>query len=109
MQYYDNILTVEAGWLIDNGIMTRENYRQLSCRARVSRKRTWLQGIKQNAALLEKIAVERIRVEFEKLLMGQNPVAGLNEFLQTGLYQYCPGLVGKQTELSGLLLLNNWQ
>lgn len=68
-----------------------------------------LAGIKQNAALLEKIAVERIRVEFEKLLMGQNPVAGLNEFLRTGLYQYCPGLAGKQTELSGLLLLNNWQ
>ena len=31
------------------------------------------QGIKDNAPLLEKIAVERIRVEFEKLLLGQNP------------------------------------
>lgn len=68
-----------------------------------------LAGIKQNAALLEKIAVERIRVEFEKLLMGQNPVAGLHDFLQTGLYQYCPGLAGRHHELSGLLLLNNWQ
>lgn len=68
-----------------------------------------LAGIKQNAALLEKIAVERIRVEFEKLLMGQNPVAGLKDFLQTGLYQYCPGLAGKHQQLSGMLLLNNWQ
>lgn len=67
-----------------------------------------LEGIKQNAALLDKIAVERIRVEFEKLLLGQNPVAGLSDFLQTGLYQYCPGLGGQKEKLSGLLLLNNW-
>ncbi|MCI1975035.1 MAG: CCA tRNA nucleotidyltransferase [Limosilactobacillus sp.] len=66
------------------------------------------EGIKQNAALLDKIAVERIRVEFEKLLLGQNPVAGLSDFLQTGLYQYCPGLGGQKEKLSGLLLLNNW-
>lgn len=68
-----------------------------------------LDGIKQNAPLLDKIAVERIRVEFENLLLGQNPVAGLNDFLQTGLYQYCPGLSGQKEKLSGLLLLNNWQ
>lgn len=68
-----------------------------------------LEGIRQNAPLLEKIAVERIRVEFEKLLMGQNPVAGLKDFLQTGLYQYCPGLAEQKNSLSGLLLLNNWQ
>lgn len=68
-----------------------------------------LQGIKNNAPLLEKIAVERIRVEFEKLLMGQNPVAGLSDFIETGLYQYCPELKDQKQKLSGLLLLNNWQ
>ena len=68
-----------------------------------------LQGIKNNAPLLEKIAVERIRVEFEKLLMGQNPVAGLRDFIETGLYQYCPELKEQKQKLSGLLLLNNWQ
>lgn len=68
-----------------------------------------LQGIKNNAPLLEKIAVERIRVEFEKLLMGQNPVAGLRDFIETGLYQYCPKLKEQKQKLSGLLLFNNWQ
>ncbi|WP_251574769.1 CCA tRNA nucleotidyltransferase [Limosilactobacillus agrestimuris] len=68
-----------------------------------------LAGIKQNAELLAKIAVERIRVEFEKLLMGQNPVTGLSDFLRTGLYRYCPGLANQHDSLSGLLLLNNWQ
>lgn len=68
-----------------------------------------LQGIKNNAPLLEKIAVERIRVEFEKLLMGQNPVAGLSDFIETGLYQYCPELKDQKQKLSGLLLFNNWQ
>lgn len=68
-----------------------------------------LQGIKNNAPLLEKIAVERIRVEFEKLLVGQNPVAGLRDFIETGLYQYCPELKEQKQKLSGLLLFNNWQ
>lgn len=68
-----------------------------------------LKGIQDNAPLLAKIAVERIQVEFEKLLLGQAPVAGLKALLETGLYQYCPGLKNAQAQLSGLLLLNNWQ
>lgn len=67
-----------------------------------------LTGIKDNAPLLAKIAVERIQVEFEKMLMGQQPVAGLQAFLDTGLYQYCPGLAGQKRALAGLLVLNNW-
>ncbi len=67
-----------------------------------------LKGIKENAPLLEKIAVERIRVELEKLLLGQNPVAGLKDFIATGLYQYCPGLENAQAALSALLILNQW-
>ncbi|MBB1099538.1 CCA tRNA nucleotidyltransferase [Limosilactobacillus sp. WF-MT5-A] len=67
-----------------------------------------LKGIKENAPLLEKIAVERIRVELEKLLLGQNPVAGLKDFIATGLYYYCPGLENAQDALSALLILNQW-
>lgn len=68
-----------------------------------------LRGIRQNASLLSKIAVERIRVEFEKLLMGQNPVAGLKDFIETELYKYCPGLSSHKLALSQLLVLNNWE
>lgn len=68
-----------------------------------------LAGIEQNAPLLAKIAVERIQVEFEKLLLGQQPVSGLKDFIATGLYRYCPGLADQQDALSGLLVLNNWQ
>lgn len=32
MQYYNNILTVEANWLIEQGIMTTANYRNLTTR-----------------------------------------------------------------------------
>ena len=32
MQYYNNILTVEAGWLMSEGIITFPNYKQLSAR-----------------------------------------------------------------------------
>ncbi len=67
-----------------------------------------LNGIRQNAPLLSKIAVERIRVEFEKLLLGKNPVAGLKDFVATGLYRYCPGLQGAHDVLSKLLVLNQW-
>ena len=32
MQYYKNILTVEASWLIEQGVMTRANYQNLTTR-----------------------------------------------------------------------------
>lgn len=68
-----------------------------------------LTGIKENAPLLAKIAVERIRVEFEKLLLGQNPVTGLKDFIATGLYRYCPGMATAGQQLTALLVLNQWQ
>lgn len=43
-------------------------------------------------ALLEKIAVERIQVEFEKLLLGKAVQNGLAAMLDTKLYLHCPGL-----------------
>lgn len=68
-----------------------------------------LMGIEQNASLLAKIAIERIQVEFEKMLLGQNPVAGLRDFLTTGLFQYCPGLASAHAQLETLLLLRHWE
>ena len=32
MEYYNNILTVEAGWMIEQGLMTKNNYLQLANR-----------------------------------------------------------------------------
>ncbi|MFR0582868.1 CCA tRNA nucleotidyltransferase [Limosilactobacillus mucosae] len=66
------------------------------------------QGIQENAPLLEKIAIERIRVEFEKLLLGQNPTAGLKDLLVTDLYRYCPRLADQKTALEQLLDLKQW-
>lgn len=43
-------------------------------------------------SLLEKISVERISIEFEKLLLGQNRCAGFIPFIETECYQYCPEL-----------------
>ena len=69
--------------------------------------RPTLEGINANAHLLTKIAVERIRVELEKMFLGQNPPAGLKDFLETGLYQYCPGLKAARQQLSLLLVNGN--
>lgn len=49
-------------------------------------------AMKELAPLLEKIAVERIRVEFEKLLLGKFASGGFELFLQSGLFQHCPQL-----------------
>lgn len=56
-------------------------------------------GIAHHGQLLTKIAVERIHVEFVKLLQGQWPAKGLNVFLETGLYQYCPGFADQKAAL----------
>lgn len=61
-----------------------------------------LTGIEENSALLEKIAVERIRVELEKMFMGQTVQAGLDAFIDTDLYRYCPGMDIYRTELQSL-------
>ncbi|MTD38937.1 CCA tRNA nucleotidyltransferase [Erwinia sp. CPCC 100877] len=43
-------------------------------------------------ALLGKISVERITIEFSKLLLGKNRRAGLIPFIETECYLYCPNL-----------------
>ncbi|EOI00488.1 poly A polymerase [Enterococcus moraviensis ATCC BAA-383] len=51
-----------------------------------------LTAIQEFHPLLGKISVERIAVEFIKLLLGKNRRAALIPFIETECYQYCPGL-----------------
>jgi tRNA nucleotidyltransferase (CCA-adding enzyme) len=67
-----------------------------------------LAGIQENAALLSKIAVERTRVELEKLLLGENPINGISALIETNLYEYCPMLAHFKSGLTQLLALNDW-
>ncbi|SEK36592.1 tRNA nucleotidyltransferase (CCA-adding enzyme) [Carnobacterium iners] len=60
-------------------------------------------------ALLEKIAIERIQVEFMKLLLGEGRQKGLNLFVESELYSYCPGLAEYQKELTYFSTLKNKQ
>lgn len=62
-----------------------------------------LLSIQDNASLLENIAVERIQVEFEKLLTGQWHTIGLAAMVKTRLYLYCPGLADKKGAIIALI------
>lgn len=66
------------------------------------------QGIQDNAQLLAKIAVERTQVELEKLLLGQNPQAGLKVMLKTNLINYCPQLGDHVNEIKALCQVKPW-
>src|SRR5699024_1957460 len=57
------------------------------------------EAICEHHALLSKIAVERIQAEFTKLLMGPGRKEGLQTFVETGLYAYCPGLAGEKAQV----------
>lgn len=59
--------------------------------------------------LLGKISVERIAVEFIKLLLGKNRRAALLPFIETECYQYCPELSGKGAALLDFADLPNKQ
>lgn len=62
-----------------------------------------LLSIKENAKLLKKIAVERIQIEFEKLLVSGWSARGLEALVQTKLYLYCPELATKKGALVSLI------
>ncbi|WP_312541207.1 CCA tRNA nucleotidyltransferase [Enterococcus sp.] len=53
--------------------------------------RTFL-AIQENHALLAKISVERVMIEFVKMLLGTHRNQALKAFVATECYQYCPGL-----------------
>ncbi|MEG2644139.1 CCA tRNA nucleotidyltransferase [Enterococcus hailinensis] len=50
------------------------------------------EAIREYHSLLAKISVERINVEFVKLMMGSFREAGLRSFVESECYIYCPGL-----------------
>ncbi len=66
-----------------------------------------LQAIQTHHQLLSKISVERIYVEWIKLLMGESRNKGLKVFIETGCFRYCPGFEKKESELTNLLLLDD--
>lgn len=57
-------------------------------------------ALKQIGRNLEKIAVERIRVEFEKLLMGQYASNSLSVAIEADLIRYLPGHIKKEDWLT---------
>ena len=62
-------------------------------------------SLKKNGPILREIAVERILVEFEKLLAGDNRIKALNLLLESGLYQYLPQFDGQKDNLEKVLHL----
>ena len=66
------------------------------------------QAIADNAQLLTKIAVERTRVEWEKLLLGQQPVRGLQALVDSALYRYMPKMADQAPMLTKLMALPAW-
>lgn len=61
------------------------------------------QAIADNVPLLSKIAIERIREEFVKLLLSQSWKTGFSDFLKLNLSEYCPGFKDQREELAELL------
>ena len=65
-----------------------------------------LAGIYQHSELLAKISVERIRIEFLKLMLGQARGRGLVHFVEAGCYQYCPSFAPFERQLLALSQLD---
>jgi len=51
-----------------------------------------LKAITHHARLLKKIAVERIHIEFIKMMCGNDRSKGIRAMIQTKLYEFCPGI-----------------
>ncbi|WHY95756.1 CCA tRNA nucleotidyltransferase [Peribacillus simplex] len=62
-------------------------------------------SLKENAQIISEIAVERILVEFEKLVAGSNKTRAFSLLLESGLYQYLPQFSSKKDHLMDLLKL----
>ncbi|MCM3566810.1 CCA tRNA nucleotidyltransferase [Neobacillus mesonae] len=60
-------------------------------------------ALKELAPLLENIAVERKRAEFEKLITGRDWKAAIKIILETKIYSYLPGLNNRKAQIESLL------
>ncbi|WP_335869693.1 CCA tRNA nucleotidyltransferase [Bacillus sp. 2205SS5-2] len=63
---------------------------------------TTTDALKEYGHLLRHIAVERIYAEMQKLLGGKNSSQSLVIIVQTGLFEFLPGMRGRKEELSKL-------
>ncbi|MCH1624721.1 CCA tRNA nucleotidyltransferase [Fredinandcohnia quinoae] len=64
------------------------------------------EAISNQANLLSKISIERVTVEFEKMLRGENCQEACGILLETSLYQYLPGLIDKEELLTSFVKYN---
>lgn len=64
-------------------------------------------ALKKHASLLKKIAIERIHIEFVKLLLGKNPKTGLQHFMTADLARYCPEFDNYMSELTDMATLDS--
>ena len=63
------------------------------------------EAIQELSSLLQHISIERIHVEFVKLLLGKNRNRGINAFVNSQLAHYCPGFKNKEPLLLKLTKL----
>jgi len=61
-----------------------------------------LSSLKTHKALLKQISIERITVEFEKMLDGKNVQAAISLLTESELFLYLPGLADKKDQLRSL-------
>jgi tRNA nucleotidyltransferase (CCA-adding enzyme) len=64
-------------------------------------------ALAQLVDLLDNIAVERKRAEFEKLLTGKNKTNALKILLETNIHSFLPGLKGQRQQLEKLINFNS--
>lgn len=64
-----------------------------------------LDAIKEHAALLQKISVERIYIELIKMMTSRQWKRGFRSFLETKCYEYCPNFSGRGKQLACFLQL----
>ncbi len=62
-------------------------------------------AIKSNKQLIENIAIERISVEIEKMLIGKSPKKGIGLLLQTNLVNHLPSIKEYANQFNDLLEL----
>lgn len=62
-------------------------------------------AILENHSLLEKISVERIFIEFTKLLLGGHRNEAIRQFVATKCYRYCPGMENAKDGLTAFAQL----
>lgn len=62
-------------------------------------------AILENHSLLEKISVERIFIEFTKLLLGGHRNEAIRQFVATKCYCYCPGMENAKDGLTAFAQL----